>query len=177
MNLQLENNVLHPEKNIYFMPNYKTEINKYFIKNDYKHVKNNMRNYSNEDLINKWCFLYSENHIIINYSFFKCMTKYNIYNNETIIQYTVDLIKKVLLDYPNFIIHLNTNNLTIIDVDKHYHFIKNISFILKQEFPDKLDKCYVYNSPFIMSKIFSIISVFIDRITLQKITMVDLSNG
>jgi hypothetical protein len=154
------------------------EIQHYFVKNDYKNIKTmsplliREKNIY-EDFLKKTCFVYRENHIMINYSYLKWIMKNGVYNNEFLIEYIMNVLKTLLLRYDNFILHINSNHLTIMDIDKYYIFIKNISLIMKETFPNKLDKCYVYNAPFIFSKLFSILSVFIDKLTLQKISIVE----
>jgi len=157
--------------------NEQKELTKYFSKNDYKNIKsivshNRMNTY--EDFLKKTCFVYKENHIVINYSYLKWIMKNGIYTNESLIEYIMNVFKERLAHHKKFILHINSNHLTMMDIDKYYLFIKNISLIMKETFPNKLDKCFVYNAPFIFSKLFSILSVFIDKATLQKIQIVDL---
>jgi hypothetical protein len=63
-------------------------------------------------------------------------------------------------------------NLTIVEIDKHKEYIKFISEFLKDKYPEKLAKCYVYNAPFIFTQIFNIVSMFIDKETQKKIELV-----
>jgi len=157
--------------------NYQIELNHYFSKNDYKHIKmivQQNRMTSDEDFLKKACYLYKENHIVINYSYLKWIMKNGVYTNEFLIEYIMNVFKETVMYHKHFILHINSNHLTMMDIDKYYLFIKNISLIMKESFPNKLDKCFVYNAPFIFSKLFSILSVFIDKATLQKIQIVDL---
>jgi hypothetical protein len=100
--------------------------------------------------------------------------KNGVYTNESLIEYIINVFKETVIYHKHFILHINSNHLTMMDIDKYYLFIKNISLVMKQTFPNKLDKCFVYNAPFIFSKLFSILCVFIDKATLQKIQIVDL---
>ena len=157
--------------------NVQKELNHYFSKNDYKHIKmvlQQNRMTHDEDVLKKVCYLYKENQIVINYSYLKWIMKNGAYTNESLIEYIMNVFKETLLYHKNFSLHMNSNHLTMMDIDKYYLFIKNISLIMKESFPNKLDKCFVYNAPFIFSKLFSILSVFIDKATLQKIQIVDL---
>ena len=157
--------------------NVQKELNHYFSKNDYKHIKmvlQQNRMTRDEDVLKKVCYLYKENQIVINYSYLKWIMKNGAYTNECLIEYIMNVFKETLLYHKNFSLHMNSNHLTMMDIDKYYLFIKNISLIMKESFPNKLDKCFVYNAPFIFSKLFSILSVFIDKATLQKIQIVDL---
>ena len=52
-----------------------------------------------------------------------------------------------------FTFHVNMSSITLLHIEKYFGFIKNISEILKVTFPDKLNVCYVYNAPFIFSKL------------------------
>jgi hypothetical protein len=62
--------------------------------------------------------------------------------------------------------------ISLTDVDKHKLFIQNFSSYLKENYPDKLSKCYIYNAPVIFKQILNIISVFIDKETQTKIELV-----
>ena len=157
--------------------NHQKDINQYFSKNDYKYIKSSVhQNRMNcyEDYLKKSCVVYKENHILINYSYLKWIMKNGIYTNEDLIEYIMNVFKETLIHHKKFILHINSNHLTMMDIDKYYLFIKNISIIMKETFPNKMDKCFVYNAPFIFSKLFSILSVFIDKATIQKIQIVDL---
>jgi len=157
--------------------NEQKEMNHYFSKNDYKNIKTSVyqnRMMNDEDFLKKTCFVYKENHIVINYSYLKWIMKNGVYTNESLIEYIMNVFKETLSYHKKIILHINSNHLTMMDIDKYYLFIKNISLIMKETFPNKLDKCFVYNAPFIFSKLFSILSVFIDKATLQKIKIVDL---
>jgi hypothetical protein len=63
-------------------------------------------------------------------------------------------------------------SITILHIEKYFGFIKNISEVLKTTFPEKLNVCYIYNAPFIFSKLFNIVGAFIDKKTQQKIQLV-----
>ena len=64
-------------------------------------------------------------------------------------------------------------SLTLSDVDKHKIFIQNIAVFLKEKYPNKLEKCYVYNAPFVFAQIYNIVSIFIDKDTQKKIELVN----
>ena len=63
-------------------------------------------------------------------------------------------------------------NLTIVDIDKHKLFIQCISVYFQEKYPQKLGKCYVYNSPFVFNQLYNIICMFIDKETQKKIELV-----
>jgi hypothetical protein len=70
------------------------------------------------------------------------------------------------------IVHVNMKSLSLTEIDKHKMFIQQMSQILQEKYPDKLSKCYIYNSPFIFSQIFNFVSMFVDKETLKKIEIV-----
>jgi hypothetical protein len=123
-----------------------------------------------KDILGRLCFI-KENSIILNYIYFKYFATNDTYN--FILNYITNIIDQVLLDNNYFIVHLNMKNLTIIEIDKHKLFIQNISVYLKEKYPQKLAKCYVYNAPFIFTQIFSIVSMFINKDTQKKIELVN----
>jgi hypothetical protein len=77
-----------------------------------------------------------------------------------------------LKDSTVFTVSVNLKSLTMIELDKHRSYITSISTILKQRYPQRLAKCYVYNAPFIFAQFYSLISTFIDKDTQAKIILV-----
>lgn len=141
----------------------------YNLKND---------NINDNDLINNFiynfnsfCYIENENNIILKYSFLKSILTEDSYNiiNEKVI----NTINSVLLDYDVFNVKLFIKTMSLIDVEKHIGFIYSISSILKEKFPNKLGKCFIYESPYLFTKIYSIISLFVDKKTLEKIVFFD----
>jgi len=109
--------------------NVQKELNHYFSKNDYKHIKmvvQQNRMTRDEDVLKKVCYLYKENHIVINYSYLKWVMKNGIYTNESLIEYIINVFKETVIYHKHFILHINSNHLTMMDIDKYYLFIKNI---------------------------------------------------
>ncbi len=115
------------------------------------------------------CYI-KENNVVLNYIFFKLIAKEQKYNG--ILDYITNNIDKVLLKYPEFIVHVDMKNLTIVEIDKHKEYIKFVSEIFKNKYPRKLEKCYVYNAPFIFTQILHTVSMFIDKETQKKIILV-----
>lgn len=121
------------------------------------------------EILNGLCFI-KNNSIILNYIYFKHVALDQTY--AYILNYITNKIDNVLTENDDFIVHVNMKNLTLTDIDKHKKFIQSISGFLKEKYPDKLAKCYVYNCPFIFSQIFNIISMFIDKETQKKIIVI-----
>ena len=153
---------------------YFKKISDYFNKHNYKYVKTYAPQLSNLEIIQKLCCNQKENHIVLNYSYFKYIIKNKLYSWDEIIQYIVSLKRNILKNHSQFIIHMNINDLTLMDIDKYYLFIQKISQIMKEEFPEKMNVCHIYNAPYIFSKLFSIVSVLIDKETQKKIKIMDI---
>lgn len=133
----------------------------------------NITNLSPEimNVLQNFCYIQNDNNIIINHTYFKLYSKNN---QETyiILNYLIEQIERVLINYQDFNIHLNIKSLTLVELDKHKNLIAMMSLLLKQKFPDKLNNCYIYDAPFIFSSLFSIISSFIDKDTQKKIQLI-----
>ena len=112
------------------------------------------------------------NDIILDYRYFKLIAITD--NYDIIIQTIINNINENLKNNYTFIIHVYMKTLTLTDIDKYYPFICRITEILKTNYPDKLEKCYIYNAPFIFTQIFSIISIFIDKKTQLKLQLINL---
>ena len=112
----------------------------------------------------------TNNSIAMEYIYFKHFATKDTY---PIIQAILtNNIDAILLNNDNFIFHVNMKNLTISEINKHRDFIQHISKLLKDNYPNKLYKCYVYNAPFIFSQVLNIISLFVDKETITKIEVI-----
>lgn len=143
----------------------KREINKVSI---VEKIKN--QNY--DEIFEGLCST-KEGSIIMNYQYFKHFAMSDTY--DIILQFIISNIENILKEQDTFTVHVNANNLSITDVDKHRTFILKISQVLSEKFPRRLHKCYIYDAPFIFSQIFNIISKFIDKDTQRKIHVVNNS--
>jgi hypothetical protein len=89
-----------------------------------------------------------------------------------IINYVTNNIDTILSNNEKFTVYVNLKKLTLVDIDKHKDFIHDLSLFLKNKYPNKLTKCYIYNAPFVFSQIFNIVSLFIDKDTQLKIELI-----
>ena len=111
-----------------------------------------------------------DNVLILDYIFFKHFATKVTYS--IIINYVTNNIDTILSNNEKFTVYVNLKKLTLGDIDKHKDFIHDLSLFLKDKYPDKLTKCYIYNAPFVFSQIFNIVSLFIDKDTQLKIELV-----
>lgn len=143
-------------------------IDNKFLENISNYFKNNKFNILSNDIFNKFCN-YNENNVFIDYKIFK-----HIYNDESkniIMNYISNILKKILLNYDIFNVHICFKSLNVSQIEKVYSFISYSCDYFKNEFPNKLQKCYVYDAPEIFTFIFNIISGFIDKDTQKKIQL------
>jgi hypothetical protein len=126
------------------------------------------------DNLDNFCYIESENNIIIDHYFFKQYIKNKPEYKDSLntLNHMINKIENVLLNYDSFNVHLKIRSLTLIEIDKHKDLISMMSIILKQRFPDKLNSCLIYDAPFIFSSLFSLISSFIDKETQKKIQLI-----
>ena len=115
-----------------------------------------------EVFLNKFCNI-KEKSIFMDYQIFKYFASES--NYDAITSFVIDCLKSILKRSDTFTIHLSLKSLTLTELDKHYNYITKVCTIFKNEFPDKLDICFIYHAPFVFSQIISIISVFIDKKT------------
>jgi hypothetical protein len=112
-----------------------------------------------------------ENNILINYNYFKYFGTSETY--ETIIQLLIRNIDKILEQYDNYNVYLNMQLLSISQLERHNKFFFNISQIIMDKYPKNyLNKCYVYNAPFVGSQFINIIRLFNSKETIDKIELV-----
>jgi len=121
------------------------------------------------DILNGLCDIRSDS-IVLNYNYFKHLAKEETYSY--ILIHITNIIDRLLMTTNELIVHVNMKSLSLTEIDKHKMFIQQMSQILQEKYPDKLSKCYIYNSPFIFSQIFNFVSMFVDKETLKKIEIV-----
>jgi hypothetical protein len=136
----------------------------YNIENTHHHLEDKSK------FLNNICYINVDNHIILNYEYFKYFgnsQKYNI-----LIGHIIEVFNVCLTYTPTLTVHLYIKSITLTEIEKKLHFIKIFAETLKQQFPDKLKNCFVYDSSFLFSQIYNIISIFIDKDTKKKIHII-----
>jgi hypothetical protein len=119
------------------------------------------------EILNNFCHIKTKNEIVINYKHFKSI---NIFiDKNDILNYLILNIENVLSKYETFVIHVNIEKLSLLEIEKNKDFIQNISTVLREKFPDKLDFCIIYEGSFIFKQIYNLLAIFIDKKTLKKI--------
>ena len=140
-----------------------------FLKN-YDSFKQYRHLYTNEQIINNICYI-DENNLIIQYAFFKKFG--NKTNYDIITQHIITNINNILIHYELINVHFSLHKMDLFDLEKHYDFLMCICKLMQSTYPDKLNKFNIYQPPFIYSKIYSIISTFIDKSTRSRIKLIE----
>lgn len=148
-----------------------TPINKTFITSSTEIVLSKIQLGQWNDVFNNLCNIKGES-LYLDYIYFKYFATKDTY--EMIIKYVLNNIDSILSNYSGFIVHINMKNLTIKEIDIHMNFIKNVSALMKDRYPNKLTKCYVHNAPFVFKQMLNIVSLFIDKETQSKIEVVTI---
>ena len=124
-----------------------------------------------QELLNHFCSIKENNEIIINYKYFKIINTFIDKNN--ILNYLIFVVENVLKNYTTFIVHVNIEKLTLLEIEKNRDFVQSMANVLKDKFPDKLEKCIIYEGNFIFKQIYNLLALFIDKPTLKKIRFSD----
>lgn len=119
------------------------------------------------ELLNNFCHIKINNEIEINYKYFKIINTF--IDKNYILNYLIYIVENVLIKHQTFIVHVNIEKLTLLEVEKNRDFVQDMSNVLKERFPDKLEICLIYEGSFIFKQIYSLLSIFIDKKTLKKI--------
>jgi hypothetical protein len=130
----------------------------------YKHL------YTHDQIMNSICYN-DENNLIIQYGFFKKFGNKNNYDNIT--QHITSNIDNILRKYDLINVHFSLYKMDLLDLEKHYGFLINICKLMQSNYPDKLNKFNIYQPPYIYSKIYAIISTFIDKTTRSRIQLIE----
>jgi len=140
-----------------------------FLRN-YDSLKQYRHLYTNEQIMNNICYV-EKNNLIIQYAFFKkCGNKKNY---DIITDHIVNNINNILIQYDLINVHFSLHKMDLLDLEKHYDFLLCICKLMQTSYPDKLNKFNIYQPPFIYSKIYAIISSFIDKTTRSRIKLIE----
>lgn len=123
-------------------------------------------------ILNGLCNMKDES-IFIDFKYFKFFAENVTY--QLITQIIMNHCDMVLQSYPQFIVHLNISSFNISHLEKHRVYLSQFSHLFANKYPDTLKKCYVYNASFVFEKLFNIISLFVDKETLQKVILIQNS--
>lgn len=124
-----------------------------------------------QELLHNFCSVKTNNEIVINYKYFKIINTF--IDKNSILNYLIFIVDNVLKNYDTFIVHVNIEKLTLLEIDKNRDFIQNMSNILRDRFPDKLEVCFIYEGSFIFKQVYNLLSLFVDKKTLKKIKFND----
>jgi len=127
----------------------------------------NFHGYNIDELLHLFCHIKINNEIEINYKYFKTINTF--IDKAIVLNYLFLIVENVLNKYETFIVHVNIEKLTLLEIERNKDFIQNMSSMLKEKFPDKLDFCLIYEGSFIFKQIYNLLSIFIDKKTLKKI--------
>lgn len=110
------------------------------------------------------------NQITIHYIYFKHFASNSTY--EFLTELITNKIDPIINQYQTFVVHFNIKTFSLVELDKHKTYIYSVSNYFKERYPNKLEKCYIYNSSFLINQLYNIVSSFIDKDTLDKIEFI-----
>jgi hypothetical protein len=113
----------------------------------------------------------NQNNITINYIYFKYFATLSTY--ELITNLLINRLDRIIDKFDSFIVYLNLKSFSLLDLDKHKNYIYSIASSFKQRYPDKLIKCYIYNTSFLINQVYNILCGFVDKDTLNKIEFIN----
>jgi len=87
----------------------------------------------------------------------------------------VNVFNKILSCFDKMICRIYVKGLTIIDLERHLQFIQKLAILCKQQYDEKLDTCYIYETPLLFSGIYNFITMLnlVDKKTIEKIKFVN----
>ena len=111
-----------------------------------------------------------DNCLVIEFKFFKYFSV--PVTHDLITSHMDQLMSEIVSKYNKFNVHMNLQSFSIADADKHSGYIRSISGFFADKYPERLNKCYIYNASFFFETILKIINTFIDKDTLKKIVLI-----
>lgn len=151
-------------------------IKEHFLKDENFSKKKTMVkriNKSINELLLLLCSYNEDNELIIDCRYLKLLTSINGINTDFIIEHVIHTMQEVATYRKQFVVHLGLHSFGLTDLEKHYSFITKLSNAIKADFPNNLEKCFIYKAPFIISQFTSILSHFIDKRTMPNFVIID----
>ena len=151
-------------------------IKERFLNDENFNKKRNMVNRINKsmhELLLLFCSYNEDNEIIVDCRYLKLLTNINGVNFDFIIEHFMHIMKEVAKHRQQFVLHLGLHSFGLTDLEKHYPFITKLSDVIKANFPDNLEKCFIYKAPYIVSQFVSILSHFIDKKTMPNFVIIE----
>ena len=146
----------------------KQNIIQYFsnIEENYKKLKHGQIKPILEDIMRNFCCIINKNELAIDFKYFKFIAQADTYN--MIIQYIINTIQVILQDNSNVnLLHINLKSMSLLDIEKHFTFIKNLSEAT--DFTNHIVQCNIYQSGFVFNKLLSAIFLCLDKDTRIRI--------
>jgi len=122
------------------------------------------------EILNKMCFIQGNNNMILDYKIMKPVLQGSTY--DIVFEHLINVTKEILLHNEFMVLHICLKGLSVTDMDKHRNFVLRIIKTFSEQFPNKLNVCNLYKTPAIFAQIFALISMFIDKVTINKIRIV-----
>lgn len=133
-------------------------------------VKNNYKKMTAPQICQLFCHTHNQD-MFINFHLIKYMFL-DQRNKDTVI----NIIRNNLMaiqerGYPTITIHISLKLLSITQLDTYFMVFKEASEVFKQEFPNVLEKCYLYHCSTLVTYLFRMIRTCLEKETIQKITL------
>ena len=108
-----------------------------------------------------------DNAIIMDLKFSKYYANQHTYDIMT--NYIDNLVGLLITKHSVFDVYINIQSLSFTDIDKHNVYFKYVALLLSDKYPNRLNKCYIYNASTIFETVLNIMSHFIDKDTQVKL--------
>ena len=141
-----------------------------FFDEYYNEIKKDIKNIDFSLFLNSFCRIDQNNQIVIDYRYFKLIAFSD--NYELFKFFLVDKINKVLSIAEKIVLHVNLETISLIDIEKHSTYLIHLAKYMSENYPDKLDKCYIYNSGYLVHSVYNILILVLNRETRDKILFV-----
>jgi len=152
------------------------KIKNFFLNDEYFAKKPKSKTFIKtfEQLFTSFCHNQNDE-ILIDFRYFKILEKINGFHTDIIIEYLVKMIQNILMKRDRLFFHVYLQSFTLVDMEKQYNFIYKLHETVNNLVPnisDKLEKCFLYKAPFVLTQIFSLLSSFVEKKTLANIQVV-----
>ena len=141
-----------------------------FFDDYYNEIKKDIKNIEFSLFLNSFCRIDPNNQIVIDYRYFKLIAfneNYDLFKF-----FIVDKINKVLSITDKITLHVNLETISLIDIEKHSTFLIHLAKYMSENYPDKLDKGYIYNSGYLVHSVYNILIMVLNKETRHKILFV-----
>jgi len=131
-------------------------------------VNQNIKGLTTDQIIGVFCYNV-RNQLFLNFNYIKLLSSLDK-------KAIIEIIRKNIIEvlgrgHEKAVIHVCLKSMSITQIDKYLSLFKEAITIFRIEFPDRLERCYLYHCSSIFSYLYTLISRLLEKETSSRIML------